>query len=312
MSGQVLTVALNAAVDTTYLLDGFRVGGIHTAAQVSRVAGGKANNVARVLQALAVPVLATGLAGGQAGSFVQAQLRALGIAADYEPIAGDTRTCLAIVDRTGHTLTELREPGPTVTPVELDSFCARYRRLLGAAATMVCSGSLPPGVPTATYGRLIGWARAAGACALLDAGGAALAAALPAGPDLVKPNREELATWAGHALPDLGAVRAAATALLRAGARAAAVSLGAEGLLYLGPEGAWRIQPPRVTVVNTVGSGDSLVAGYVAGRWRRLATVEVLRLAVACGTANALTSAVAAPAPAEIERILPQGRVTEA
>ena len=67
-----------------------------------------------------------------------------------------------------------------------------------------------------------------------------------------------------------------------------------------------------MTVVNTVGSGDSLVAGYVAGRWRRLATVEVLRLAVACGTANALTSAVASPAPAEIERILPQVRVTEA
>lgn len=309
MSRAVLTVALNAAVDTTYLLDGFHLGAIHTAAQVSRVAGGKANNVARVLHALGAPVVVTGLAGGQAGAFLQDHLLGLGITVDYQRIGGESRTCLAMIDRIGHTLTEIREAGPTVTAAELDAFFRRYRRLLTAASTVVCSGSLPPGVPEDAYGHLIHWARAAGAFTVLDASGAALAAALTAGPDLVKPNRDELAAWAGRSLPDLTAVCAAASALLRAGARAAAVSLGAEGVLYVGPEGTWHVQPPRVTAVNTVGSGDSLVAGYVAGRWRRLETLQALRLGVACGTANALTTAVATPSPVDIDRLLPQVRV---
>lgn len=342
MTGYALTVALNAAVDTTYLLDGFAIGAIHTAAAVSRVAGGKANNVARVLRMLGAPVVATGFAGGHAGGFIRAHLEAQGIAADFEPIPGESRTCLALVDRTGRTLTEVREPGPAVPPEAQASFLDRFRRLVRGARAVVISGSLPPGVPDDFYAHLVAAARAAGAFTVVDTSGRALPPAMAAGPDLVKPNRDELAAWlagapavapadagsspgagpagaapattpspgatGGAPLPPLdspGAVRAAAEAMRAAGARAVAVSLGAAGLVYTGPAGAFAVRPPAVAVVNTVGSGDSLVAGIVAGLLRGLPLPEALRLGVACGTANALTDAVASPRLEDIERILP-------
>lgn len=300
----VLTVALNAAVDTTYLFEGFAIGAIHTVKEVHRVAGGKANNVARVLTLLGAPVVATGFAGGHGGAFIQEDLGRLSIQADYQPIDGESRTCLAMVDQKGQTLTEVREPGPRITPAMADGFRERFGRLLGDAAAVVLSGSLPPGVPVSFYRELVTMARAAGVYTVLDCAGAALREALAAGPDLVKPNREELAGWTSSPVESPEAVLAAAQQMRTGGVGAVAVSLGADGLLYVGPEGAFRLQPPPVDAVNTVGSGDSLVAGFLAGRLRGLPVREALRLGVACGTANAMTSGIASPDPADVERLL--------
>jgi tagatose 6-phosphate kinase len=306
-----LTVALNAAVDTTYIFDGFAVGNIHTVAEMQRVAGGKANNVARVLRVLGRPVTATGFAGGAAGEFIQRELRGCGIDAQYEPIPGESRTCFAMIDRVGGTLTEIREKGPAVPDAACEAFLRRFAQLLAGAKVAVISGSLPPGVPGDFYGRLVALARSHGVYTILDAAGGALAKALPAGPSLAKPNRDELAGFIGGDLADEGAVRRAAERMREAGAGAVCVSLGKDGLLYVGPEGAWQVRPPRVEAVNTVGSGDSLVAGFTAGLLEGLPVPEALRLGVACGTANALTSGVASPRAADIERIRPQVSVKQ-
>lgn len=306
MTPYVLTVTLNAAVDTTYLMDGFAPGGIHSVLEMHQAAGGKANNVARVLAVLGQPVVATGFAAGSAGRFIQEDLRRVGITPDYEEIPGESRTCLAIYDRKSGRITEIRERGPTVPPDGLERFLNRFQRLLAGAGAAVVSGSLPPGAPPDTYARLVAAARQAGVPVVLDTSGAPLPAALPAGPDVVKPNVEELAAWAGHT-----DVLAAARQMRAAGAGATAVSLGANGLLWVGPEGVWRAVAPTVMSINTVGSGDSLVAGLVAGRLRGLPLPDVLRLAVACGTANAMTDTVASPDPADIARLLPRIEVTE-
>ncbi|MDF2630982.1 MAG: tagatose-6-phosphate kinase [Symbiobacteriaceae bacterium] len=304
MTKYALTVAVNAAVDTSYIFDGFAVGEIHTVAELQRVAGGKANNVARVLKLLGAPVVATGFAGGGAGAFIRQDLERHGIAAEYEEIPGESRTCLAMVDRAGGTLTEVREKGPTVPPEAAEAFLGRFERLLDGARVVVISGSLPPGIGPEFYGMLVERARARGVFTVLDTSGAALKAALGAGPDLVKPNRDELSGFLGTS--DVTDPLAAARSMMAAGARAVAVSLGKEGLVYIGPEGTWRVKPPAVDAVNTVGSGDSLVAGFTAGLLRGLAVPEALRLGVACGTANALTKGVASPRAEDIERILGQ------
>jgi len=309
MERYALTVSLNAAVDTSYIFDGFTVGEIHTVAELQRVAGGKANNVARVLRLLGAPVVATGFAGGNSGAFIQADLRRHGIEAEYEQIPGESRTCLAMLDRVGGTLTEVREKGPAIPSEAAKAFLARFERLLAGAKAVVISGSLPPGIPSGYYGWLVEMARAAGVFTLLDCSGTALATALPAGPDLVKPNRDELAAWLGAAA--LSDPLAAARKMREAGAGAVAVSLGKDGLLYVGPEGTWQVRPPAVEALNTVGSGDSLVAGFTAGLLRGLPTPEALRLGVACGTANALTKGVASPRVEDIEAILPQVSVSQ-
>jgi len=110
-------------------------------------------------------------------------------------------------------------------------------------------------------------------------------------------------------LSDEASILAAAHRLQEAGPLVVAVSLGAEGLLLVSPEGSWRAIPPKILPVNTVGSGDSLVAGFVAGVVDGLGAEEVLRLAVACGTANALTESVAVVRPDEVTALRTRVRV---
>ncbi len=305
-----LTVALNAAVDTTYIIKRLQTGAIHTVQTVNRVAGGKANNVARVLHLLGVNTLATGFAGSHAGAFIKEDLERLGIAADFEWIDGENRTCLVLVDQEGGSLTEIREPGPVISAGEAERFIDRFIRLASGARAVVLSGSLPPGLPPDYYARLIRISRGAGGFVALDGSGEALRQALPAGPDLVKPNREELAAWAGRALSDHADLLDAARLMRSHGARAVAVSLGQDGLLYTGPDGTWQCQPPPVALRNSVGSGDSLVAGILAGRLTGRSIDETLRLGVACGTANAMTDAVASPELADLDRLMPAIKLT--
>lgn len=306
----ILTVSINAAVDVSYVIDHFAVGKINTVREMSRMAGGKANNVARVLASLGQSVVATGFAGGSAGHFIQSDLRRLGIDAQYEPTGGENRTCTAIVDPTGHTLTEVRERGPVLSADDLERFLDRFRTLVQQVDLVVISGSVPPGLPSDVYATLVSEAyRISQARTIADASGKALAEVLKAQPYLVKPNIDELQEWAGTELPDEAAVMAAARKLMAAGPLVVAVSLGAKGLLLVSPEGAWRAVPPRIQPINTVGSGDSLVAGFAAGLTQGLPAEEVLRLAVGCGTANALTTGVAVVQKDDLDRILPQVQI---
>lgn len=311
MSKGILTVSLNAAVDVTYLVDEFAVGKINMVRELTRVAGGKANNVARVVASLGQRVTATGFASGAAGGFIQEDLRRNGIEADFEESSGENRTCISLVDPVGRTLTEVREKGPELTAEEADRFISRYIHLLDQAELVIISGSLPPGIPADYYRRLVSLAyRKAYIRSIVDASGQALKQVLAAQPYMVKPNLEELEEWAGTPLLTEAAILAAATRLTEAGPLVVGVSLGADGLLLVSPQGAWRAVPPAVDAVNTVGCGDSLVAGFAVGLMQGLSAEEILQLAVGCGTANALTRPVGEVRPADLQRLRPQVKVT--
>ena len=118
---------------------------------------------------------------------------------------------------------------------------------------------------------------------LLDTSGAPLRAALPHAPDILKPNAEELAELFGRRLGPLAAVRAAAESLLDRGVRRVAVSMGADGGLFVERRHALLARPPRVEVRSTVGAGDAMVAGMVAGEIDGLALPDLARLATASG-----------------------------
>jgi tagatose 6-phosphate kinase len=309
MSKYVLTVALNAAVDVAYTAPGFAVGRIATAVEVHKVAGGKANNVARVLARLGCPVTATGFAGGPAGQFIMEDLARWRVAADFEPVTGETRTCMAIIDPEGRTLTELREKGPILTRSDADRFLTRFDRLLRGAELVAISGSLPPGIPAGFYGELVAAAAAHGVRSILDSSGSALRGALAAQPYLVKPNRDELEEWMGEPVRSRAEVVAAARRLQAMGPSIVAVSLGAEGMILVTPEQVWQAVPPGVEALNTVGSGDSAVAGMAMGVTRDLPLERALGYAVACGTANAVTSGVAEVRPDDVARLVDRVKV---
>lgn len=302
----ILTVTLNASLDTTYVVDRFGAGGIHRAREVVRAAGGKGNNVARVLAALGKPVTATGFVGGATGDAIRADLTRLGIVDAFLAIPGESRTCVTIVDPALGTQTEIREPGPAIGPQEQEAFLRRFDQLLRGVRLVVFSGSLPPGVPADFYAALIVRARQAGVPSILDSSGEAFRAGVAARPYAALPNLDELSEWSRRPLQDDRSVTGALAELASAGPELAAVTLGPRGLIACHGGRTWTIRPPRVAAVNSVGSGDALVAGLAAGLLEGRDVPGALALGVACGAANALTPWVAEIRPEDVETLLPR------
>jgi tagatose 6-phosphate kinase len=256
----IVTVTLNLALDVTYTVPEVRVHAANRVSTVAERAGGKGVNVARVLQALGLECLVCGFAGGHTGDAVREELSAAGLNCALTTIAGESRRTLAVVDEAHGDATGFWEPGPEVAGAEWRAFLDSYDALLADADAVVLCGSLPPGVPADAYAVLGRRARAAAVPAVLDADGDALRRGLAGRPELVKPNRDELARVAAGADPIAGA-----EALREAGAGAVVVSDGHEGLTAVAPEGRWRASPPERVQGNPTGAGDAAVAALTAG-----------------------------------------------
>lgn len=286
----ILTVTLNAALDVTYQVPRIDWDGVNRVAAVHRRAGGKGVNVARVLAALGQDVLVTGLAGGPTGQAIEADLQAAGLPHAFVGIAADSRTTLVVADTPRTAL--FNEPGPEVTAAEFGRMVGRFTDLLATAEAVVISGSLPRGVPLDAYATLAAVAADHGVPAIVDADGEPLRHAPGGRPSIVKPNAEELA----RAVPE-GGPEEGAQALRGRGAESVVVSMGADGLLAVTPDGIFRARMPYKVQGNPTGAGDSLVAGLALGLVERSPWPERLMRAAALGAA-----AVAAPVAGDFDR----------
>jgi tagatose 6-phosphate kinase len=256
----ILCVTLNAALDVTYRVEEVRWHAGNRVAEVAHRAGGKGVNVARVLHVLGEEVLVTGLVGGDTGAQIRADVRAAGLAEEFQDVTGESRRTLAVVDAAAGDATGFWEPGPAISPRDWTLFLDRYQRLLAGARAVVLTGSLPPGLSPEVYADLVHLARKAEVPVVLDADAEALAAGVSAEPDIVKPNLDELrrATGFTDLLPGADALR-------DRGARAVVVSAGADGLVASTPEGRWAARPPARVSGNPTGAGDASVAALVRG-----------------------------------------------
>ena len=300
-------VCLNPALDITHHVDAADWAGVNRPSAVHARPGGKGLNVARTLHALGADVLVLGLAGGLTGAGVEAALAGLGVPASWTRISGETRRTFTVVDRKTGGSALFNEPGPPVSDGEFGDYGVRYKEVLDGCAAVVLSGSLPPGLPEDSYAHLIGLAAAAGVPVVLDTHGAALRHGAAAGPAIVKPNLAELAAMAGQPLGGAGlpAVTAAAGQLRAVGAQAVVASLGADGLHAVTADGGWWAVPPGPVAGNPTGAGDAVSAalahGLVLGRpWD-----ELLRHAVALGTASAAAPVAGEFAVGDYTRLLP-------
>jgi len=201
------------------------------------------------------------------------------------------------------------EPGPDIREDEKKEFLQTFDRELVRHPLVVLSGSLPGGLTTSFYGDLVKRAKDAGCVVLLDTSGEALINSLSTAPDLIKPNREEAGTLLGIDVRTIADARDAAHALRRQGPRAVVLSLGAEGAVAVGEDYDLHAIPPAVKAVSTVGSGDAFLAGWAVSTAQGLATDEVLRLAIACGTANCLARSPGMVSSREVERIASQVKI---
>ncbi|WP_440900885.1 1-phosphofructokinase family hexose kinase [Actinosynnema sp.] len=286
----IVTVTPNPSLDRTAAIGALTRGEVLRASSVRLEPGGKGVNVARALTAAGADAVALLPVGGASGRLL---LDLLGeVPAVPVPVAGHTRANTALVEADG-TTTKINEPGPELSPAEVDALVGQSARLCADADWLVCCGSLPPGAPADLYARLAagsGRARVA-----VDSSGAPLAHAGPV--DLLAPNHAELAELAGAELPTLGAVLGVSRALLAAGVGAVLVTLGAHGALLVDPRGAHHAIAPPTTVRSTVGAGDAALAGFLRAGG---GGPDALRAAVAYGTAAVAAEGSRMPGPTEV------------
>ncbi|MBS9477659.1 1-phosphofructokinase [Ancylobacter radicis] len=278
----VVTLTLNPAIDQTVTLDHLRPGHVHRAGSVRYDAGGKGVNVASCLADWGLTVAAAGLLGAANAAPFEALFAAKGIADRFRRVPGETRTNIKLLDRSSGETTDVNLPGFPAETSALAEVEADLTRLARPDGLVVLSGSLPEGAPADTYARLVKHLREAGARVVLDTSGLPLTHALAgAPPTLVKPNRRELEVWAGRPLDDRADLLAVAQRLCAAGIDLVVVSLGADGALFVTTDEALHAAAGEVTGGSSVGAGDAMVAGLVAGLHEGLGLGEIARRATA-------------------------------
>jgi 1-phosphofructokinase family hexose kinase len=310
----IITVTLNAAIDKTMAVPNFRLGRRHRAVEQNATAGGKGVNVARALRALGQPVIATGIAGGHTGTRIVEHLTDEGILNDFVRIREESRTSTAVVDPTNGEQTEINEHGPHVSEAELELFVDKLLYLAKGAAVCVIAGSLPRGVETSLYARLIDEMKRMGVTTVLDSEGEPMRLATRRGADVVSPNELEAEGLVGYEFSDEDDRRAAVREMVEIGARESIMTLSDGCLALLGEGGArkvYRATLPALEPVSSVGSGDAFLAGFVASRYGQRDDEESLRFAVACGAESTQHFGAGQLEQREVERLVPEVRVEE-
>lgn len=287
----ITVLCANAGVDKTYEVPNFAAGGYYHPSSASTVGGGKGINVARVLEALGQSNVIVGFAGGNNGRFINRNLMDAGLDTDMVTIAEESRVTINIIDRAQGTQTRVDEMGPLVTPTEVRRLGETWERHIERSSLAIIAGSAPRGVNLDLYAELIETARTLRKPVILDARDALLAHAIEARPTVITPNLSELQRVMRRELSVPDGIVTAATDLTEKGIRVVLVTLGARGAIGMGgSQGVWWARPPKIDRVSSVGSGDAFAAGFAVGSVDRRSFPERLRLAVACGAANAETA----------------------
>jgi 1-phosphofructokinase family hexose kinase len=302
----IITVTLNAAIARTITVPNFQRGQRHRASAALPLAGGKGINVARALKTLGVPVVATGLAGGQAGLRIIERLTSEAILNDFVRIEGESRTTTAVVDPTTNTYTEINEWGPAVRREELEMLLEKLAYVSQGAELVVFAGSLPREVAEDFYGEAIHDLTRRNIQSALDCEGEPLRYGVEAEPFLVSPNQQEAEALVGQEFHDDEDFLLGLDEIADLGARNVLITRESGCYALLRKERTvrrFRVDAPRVEPVSSVGSGDTLLAGFIAAHLAGRSPEDALRAAVAAGAANTLEVGAARFDPRQASRL---------
>lgn len=306
----ILTVTLNAAIDKRYVVDGFQVGEVNRVRECAYTPGGKGLNVSKPAAIAGARVVATGFVGGHAGHYIEDSLKPFGIESAFYHLEAESRSCINIWDAVNHVQTEFLEPGFTVTEADFKGFLEKFRVLAEGAAVVAMSGSVPKGLDGSAYQRLVAICRELGKKVILDTSGALLSMGIEAKPTMIKPNLDEIRMLTGKRCDHLEDMLNAAREIHEKGVEVVAVSLGGDGSFVVSNEGSFRAKVPKIDAVNTVGCGDSMIAGFALGFSEGLSIEETLRKASAISAAAALREETGFFVKEDMERILQEVEIT--
>ncbi|MCI8363492.1 MAG: 1-phosphofructokinase [Eubacterium sp.] len=287
----IYTVTLNPSLDYIVTVPDFATGATNRVQEEYVLPGGKGINVSLVLNKLGVENTAYGFRAGFVGEEIQRRLEALHCTVDFIELAsGTSRINIKLKNYEG---TEINGMGPKVSSGEWEQLLEKLDRLL-AGDTLVLAGSIPVSLSNDIYREIMDMLAGKDIDVVVDASGAALAGALEAHPFLIKPNRDELGQIFGKRLTARNDILECAGKLQRRGARNVLVSLAGDGAVLLAEDGSVYESPaPKGELVNGVGAGDSMVAGFLAGWQKSRDFSYAFRMAVAAGSASAFSDHLA-------------------
>lgn len=284
----ILTVTLNAAIDKRYVVEDFKIGEVNRVKECVYTPGGKGLNVSKPASIAGAKVIATGFVGGHAGNYIEAELEPFGIESAFYHMKEESRSCINIWDAVNKKQTEFLEPGFTVTEKDFEGFVEKFQGLVKDADVVAMSGSVPKGLDGTAYQRLVKIVKDAGKKVILDTSGKLLTAGIEAKPTMIKPNIDEIRMLTGSNCDDLDEIITAAEQIHQNGVEVVAVSLGGDGSIVVSDEGVYRAIVPKIDAVNTVGCGDSMIAGFALGFSEGLSIADTLKKASAISAAAAL------------------------
>lgn len=282
----VYTVTLNPSLDYVVSLPALKLGQVNRTEKEAIFPGGKGINVSLVLQHLGVASTVFGFTAGAVGTQLEQLLAAHGCRTDFIRLPqGETRINVKIK---AEQETEINAQGPFITPYALEQL---YRQLdtLSAGDFLVLAGSIPACLSPNMYADILNRLKEKKIEAVVDATGSLLKCVLPCRPFLIKPNSDELAALFGQErCTEEAEIIRYAKELQQLGARNVLVSRAGDGAVLVCEDGQCLVSaPPKGTVVNSVGAGDSMVAGFLAGYLEHHDFTQAFRLGLCAGSASA-------------------------
>ena len=296
----IYTLTMNPSLDYFVTVEEFRLGKTNRTETEQLLPGGKGINVSTVLRNLGRETTALGFTAGFVGEELERRVAALGIRTEFFRLAeGNSRINIKLKNSNG---TEINGRGPKIAPAELEKLWNRLESLK-TGDTLVLAGSVPEAVPQDFYRKIMERFAGKQLRIVVDASGELLRSVLRFHPFLVKPNEQELGELFGVTLHTREEAVSYAIRLRELGAVNVLVSLGGAGAILVSEEGAvYQSDAPSGTLVNAVGAGDSMVAGFLAGYEQTGQYGTALRMGIAAGSASAFSEQLATKE--EVDRLL--------
>lgn len=289
----IYTLTFNPALDYAVFLDSFALGETNRTVREELTCGGKGINVSIVLHRLGVDTTALGFLAGFTGRILQSWITEFGVPSDFITLPQGMSRINVKVKYQGET--EINGTGPDITTEALEQLWQKLEAI-APGDTLVISGSIPKSLPADIYEQILRRLEGRDIRFVVDATGSLLAKTLPYRPFLIKPNHEELGDLCGEALSpeDTDAIVRCARSLQDKGARNVLVSMGGAGSLLVSEDGqVLRQGTAKGTLVNSVGAGDSMVAGFLAALDQGQDYAGALKLGTAAGGATAFSDGLA-------------------
>lgn len=280
----IYTVTLHPAIDHTVVVEKITKNKKYTVLDSLKQAAGKGINVSKVLKQFSVTSTVLTVLGGTNGNYIVNEHYELDIPLLYVPIVANTRVNLKLVQREPFKVKEENTKGDFCEENVQNQLIELVDKHIKKEDIVIFSGSILQGLSSDIYNMLITLCKAKGARTILDTSGLPLQKGIEAKPHLVKPNIDELTQLFNKKITSLEDVRNNAIELLEKGVSEVIVTLGENGTLYVSNKHVYYVKPIEVDVKNTVGAGDSFLAGYVYGLDQKLSVLECLKYATAVAT----------------------------